>query len=279
MNWNVSDLACDHHLPGAEQVKTYITTGLLSLVGLLNLPTSPEPLPTPAPTLVATASQEDVSAFVQPPEVCDCNCDPERLAKLESLIFDEYANEMKRLAEQQKSDHTALEKRVAALEARPVQVQAVPRPAPVLMPAPAPIVKAQPQSIVQAPVVKQSLTTESYTPRWKNFDGKDRMQHAIEDHGIDISKYTQAQVLAMMDSDHDRYGGNAHSAIRATRTREVVRYPVVQQPIIQPTIVQQPAFQRTYQPVMSNCPGGVCPTQPTYQRTTNTVRRGLFFRR
>ena len=239
-------------------MKTYITSALLGLVGLLNLPTAPEPLPQPQ------QAAEDVSAFVQPPQVCDCDCDPERMEKLESLIFDEYADEMKRLAEQQKSDNAALEKRVAALEAK--RVQQVPTPAPVLIPA-APV-KSQPQSIVQARVVQQAVV-QSYSPRWNNFDGKDRMQHAAEDHGIDTSKYTQAQVLAMMDADHDRYGGNAHSAIRATRTREVVRYPIVQQPIL----------QRSYQPTMSNCPGGVCPTQPTYQRTTNTVRRGLFFRR
>jgi hypothetical protein len=233
-------------------VKTYITSALLGLVGLLNLPNAPEPLPQPQ------QAAEDVSAFVQPPVCdCDCDCDPERMEKLEALIAEVQADH--------DSDVEALAKRVVALEAKPVQQ--VPTPAPVLMPAPA--VKPQPKSIVQAPVVQRQSVVQSYAPRWNNFDGKDRMQHAAEDHGIDTSRYTQAQVLAMMDADHDRYGGSNHSAIRATRTREVTRYPIVQQPIL----------QRTYQSTMSNCPGGVCPTQPTYQRTTNTVRRGLFFRR
>jgi hypothetical protein len=246
-------------------VKTYITSALLGLVGLLNLPTAPEPLPQPQ------QAAEVVSAFVQPPVCdCDCDCDPERMEKLESLIA-EYAKDLGLAARD--VDVQTMKERVLELESRVAVLEltrgtkATPTPAPVLMPA-APV-KSQPQSIVQAPVVQQAVVQSSYTPRWNNFDGKDRMQHAAEDHGIDTSRYTQAQVLAMMDADHDRYGGNAHSAIRATRTREVTRYPIVQQPIL----------QRSYQSTMSNCPGGVCPTQPTYQRTTNTVRRGLFFRR
>lgn len=104
----------------------------------------------------------------------------------------------------------------------------------------------------------------NYQPRWQNFDGKDRMAHAAQDHGIDTSKYSQAQVLQMMDSDHDRYGAG-HGAIKASRSVASVTYSQ--------TTYRAPLRSYSTQ-TYSNCPGGVCPTQP---RAT-VVRQGIFRR-
>jgi thiol-disulfide isomerase/thioredoxin len=46
-----------------------------------------------------------------------------------------------------------------------------------------------------------------YRPRWQNNDGKSRMRHAVEDHGIDIRGKSESQVLREMDAYHDRFGG------------------------------------------------------------------------
>lgn len=56
------------------------------------------------------------------------------------------------------------------------------------------------------PVSYQSTAPEQYTPRWHNYDGKSRMQHAVEDHDMNISGKSQAQVLREMDAYHDKYG-------------------------------------------------------------------------
>lgn len=102
-----------------------------------------------------------------------------------------------------------------------------------------------PVVVTKSSVVTSSPTSSSvYQPRWQNFDGKDRLQHAVEDHGIDVSKYSTSDVFKMMDADHDKYGGSAHGAIKASRSTVVTRA----------------------RSTASSCPGGVCPTPSSYSR-------------
>lgn len=99
-----------------------------------------------------------------------------------------------------------------------------------------------PVVVKSRPVVSSSpAVSSSYKARWQNYDGKDRLQHAREDHGIDTSKYSTSNVLKLMDADHDKYGGGAHDAIKASRTSTVTRT----------------------RSTASSCPGGVCPTVPS----------------
>lgn len=84
--------------------------------------------------------------------------------------------------------------------------------------------------VMQNAVSSVRTVPDQYRARWANFDGKSRMQHAIEDHGIDVRGKSEAQVLREMDAYHDRYGGG-HS----------VRHS---------NVVQS-----------GGCPGGSCPPQ------------------
>lgn len=213
-----------------------VFAALMSAVLWFNKPEDETP---PAPANVAACCADDC-------DCCDCDIDAviERVANVEATL-QQHAKEIAEIEKCHADDLAELKAMVAAAPEPlppPVPLKVVPQPA---KPAP---VKAAPVVVKPAPVVS------SYTPRWQNYDGKDRLTHAAQDHGIDVSRYTPDQVLRMMDADHDRYGAG-HSAIKASRN--VVTY-------------SQP--QRVYQPVqrvMSNCPGGVCPTQP---------RQGLFRR-
>lgn len=61
--------------------------------------------------------------------------------------------------------------------------------------------------------------SEAYAGRWQNHNGKSRMQHAVEDHGIDIRGKSESQVLREMDAYHDRYGsGHPSKALLAVRS-------------------------------------------------------------
>jgi hypothetical protein len=93
-----------------------------------------------------------------------------------------------------------------------------------------------PTPIVSSTSISTTKTTSSYKPRWQNYDGKSRMQHAVEDHGIDIRGKSESQVLAEMDAYHDRYGAG---------------HPVKSSIPIRSTALN------------SSCPGGVCPTGPS----------------
>lgn len=84
-------------------------------------------------------------------------------------------------------------------------------------------------------------TVTSYTPRWANYDGLSRIQHAQTYHGLNPSTMSTSQLYRQMDADHDRYGAG-HSQILQSRQSQ----PVV--------------FSNS-----GNCPGGVCPT-PTRRR-------------
>lgn len=93
----------------------------------------------------------------------------------------------------------------------------------------------------------------NYQPRWQNYDGKPRMQHAVEEHGMDISGQSQAQVLAEMDAYHDKYGPG-----HPVRSSAPVRSNVAN----------------------SNCLGGVCLTGPSVQtRSSGGWYLGRAFRR
>lgn len=80
------------------------------------------------------------------------------------------------------------------------------------------------------------VPSDAYRARWQNYDGKSRMQHAVQDHGIDISGKSEAQVFREMDAYHDQYGGG-----HPVRTASTKRY-------------SQPSMS-------SGCPS--CPTQAT----------------
>jgi len=154
-------------------------------------------------------------------------------------------------------DIDAVIARIEAVEAKVASVQEAVRVITVAKPEPLP----PPAPVKVVPAV-------NYEPRWQNYDGKSRMQHAVDDHGIDVSKYSQAQVLQMMDADHDRYGAG-HSAIQASRS--VVTYS--QAPVTYSQATYKAPLQSYSTQTYSNCPGGVCPTQP---QARQTVRRGLF---
>lgn len=203
-----------------------LIAALMSAVLWFNKPQDEIP---PAPVSVAACCTEDCNC-------CDCDIDAviERVANIEATL-QQHASEIADIEKCHADNMAELKALVAA------------KPEPLPPPVPVPV------KVVPTPVVKPAVVS-SYTPRWQNYDGKDRMTHAAQDHGIDVSRYTPDQVLRMMDADHDRYG-SGHAAIKASRN--IVTY-------------SQP--QRVYQPVqrlMSNCPGGACPTQP---------RQGLFRR-
>jgi hypothetical protein len=92
--------------------------------------------------------------------------------------------------------------------------------------------KSSAATAVSSVIASTTTTTSAYQPRWQNYDGKSRMQHAVEDHGMDIRGKSQAQVLAEMDAYHDKYGPG------------------------------HPVKSRV---MTSNCPGGICPTGPSVQ--------------
>jgi hypothetical protein len=89
-----------------------------------------------------------------------------------------------------------------------------------------------PVRTVVSGVARNVANVANYQPRWQNYDGKSRMQHAVEDHGMDISGKSQAQILAEMDAYHDQYGPG------------------------------HPVKSRV---MNSSCPGGVCPTGRSVQ--------------
>jgi hypothetical protein len=85
-----------------------------------------------------------------------------------------------------------------------------------------------------------SAKVSSYKPRWQNFDGKSRIQHAIEDHGMDVRGKSQDQILRELDAYHDQYGGG-HPVQMSSLPTNYPSSPVV---------------------YSLSCPGGVCPTSP-----------------
>ena len=148
--------------------------------------------------------------------------------------IERHSVEIAKVEECHKADIAALTKRIEALESKSLTVA----PAlPAIQPAKR-IVQSAPVQAAKQAVAK--VADAVYQPRWNNFDGKDRMRHAIEDHGIDTSKYSQSQVLQMMDADHDRFGGNGHAAIRASRN--IVSAPPVR--VVQPrTVYSYPSLR------------------------------------
>lgn len=99
---------------------------------------------------------------------------------------------------------------------------------------------------INSPQVSRVASTpvSNYQPRWANYDGLSRVQHAQVYHGLNPSSVSTPELYRQMDADHDRYGAG-HSQILQSRRS---------------------------QPVMSSgssCPGGVCP-QP------RRISRGLF---
>lgn len=83
----------------------------------------------------------------------------------------------------------------------------------------------------------------AYQPRWQNYDGLSKSQHAAVMHGIDTAGMSEAAIAMALDDDHDTFGPSHSPAMRG-----------------RVTTVQS----------SSNCPGGVCPTN----RTTTTYSRG-----
>lgn len=220
-------------------MKTWATivAAAMSAVLYLNRPTDE---PTPEPAVAATCCGDDC-------ECCDCDID--------SLIA-----RMEVVEAKLKSIEQVVEDVLIATAEVKSNIKQEPLPAPVPVKVVAPTVQ---KSQTVQPSVQPSV---NYQPRWQNYDGKSRMQHAADDHGIDTSKYSQAQVLQMMDSDHDRYGAG-HSAIKASRSvASPVTYTYSQATYATPL---RSYSTQTY----SNCPGGVCPTQPRA-----TVRQGIFRR-
>jgi hypothetical protein len=178
-----------------------------------------------------TAKEETPSPAKPQAELCECNCDCD--AKL--------------------ADH---EKRIAALEAvknvlSRTAVSGGSTGGPVVSygstggsaVSQGPVVRTPVRSVVQAAanVATAPVRAANYQPRWQNYDGKSRMQHAVEDHGMDISGKSQAQVLAEMDAYHDRFGPG---------------HPVKVSSSV-------PMQRQTYS--SGGCPGGVCPTNPSVQ--------------
>lgn len=124
-----------------------------------------------------------------------------------------------------------LERRVAELEAEREKLQA-----------------AQVKVAAIAPVVSSGSTgstgsVTAYTPRWQNYDGLSKEQHAQQMHGINTTGMSAAEIAMALDHDHDINGpGHPHRS-RAT----VVTRPTSSDP----------------------CPGGICPTTRTTVRQTS----------
>ena len=140
-----------------------------------------------------------------------------------------------------------LEKRIEALEAAKKQLAA------------APVVAAYPSVSTSSgygssgsvsygstgSTAATTVTNSTYQPRWQNYDGLTKAQHAQQMHGINTAGMTAAQIAMALDADHDTYGPNHTNTMRSRST----------------VVSSAPA---------SNCPGGVCPTS----RTTVTQSRG-----
>lgn len=90
-----------------------------------------------------------------------------------------------------------------------------------------------------------STPASSYQPRWANYDGLSRVQHAQAHHGLNPSSMSESELYRQMDTDHDRYGAGHSQILRARQS----------QPMMRPG---------------SSCPDGVCP-QP------RRISRGLFW--
>lgn len=88
-------------------------------------------------------------------------------------------------------------------------------------------------AVVKPPTTAKVKVQASYTPRWRNYDGRSLRDHAIEVHGFD-SSWSDADLAAAHDAWHDTNGGDPPTALRS---KSVV-------------------MSRS----TSNCPGGVCPT-------------------
>lgn len=101
-------------------------------------------------------------------------------------------------------------------------------------------------STSSTPVV---ATVNTYTPRWTNYDGLSKRQHAEVYHGVSTAGMTAAQIAMTLDHDHDTFGGGHPPAMR-TRSTTVSS--------------------------LQNCPGGVCPVPSTTRTTTVQSRGGLF---
>ena len=238
------------------------TLGALATVAIAFLPKPSMQEKAPSPPIPAPIYDDAGSNILDPTNFHGrCNCDPQRIADLESLVAEvetSLRNQSSEIASLEKchtDDVASLIKRIEALESRSLRVAP-----PVAAPAPTP--QAKPLPTPQTQIV-EAAPVESYKPRWNNFDGKSRMQHAIEDHGLNVAGMSEAQVLRQLDADHDRFGGNGHAAIRASRSvasAPVVSYPVAPAPmrIVQPRTVTTYSYPQT-----SNCPGGVCPTGPS----------------
>lgn len=76
---------------------------------------------------------------------------------------------------------------------------------------------------------KAYSVASSYSPRWQNYDGLSRMEHARQYHGINTTGMTVDQVNRLMDQDHDRYGGG-HVTIRQNRLRQPSQTIIQPQP-------------------------------------------------
>lgn len=196
---------------------------ILSSVALIHIPGQPDSLPLPAAMASPPELYAELPAPVPDPVAnmvydCDCDCDAleARVAALESVVAE--------VAKKKTAEVPQATKTAAAATCPSGQCPVSNR----------------------AAAVVYSPPSESYTPRWQNYDGLSFRQHAEQMHGINTAGLSDAEVGRMRDHDHDTYGGGHPAAMR----------------------------QRTvqYSTGSSNCPGGVCPT-----RTTTVQSRGGVF--
>ncbi len=102
--------------------------------------------------------------------------------------------------------------------------------------APKPKVDYAPKATVSSGSTGSSPVV-NYVPRWTNYDGLTRREHAATYHGLDTATMSDTEIAMQLDADHDRHGGGHPAAMRSTTTTT-----------------------RTRTRSTTNCPGGVCPT-------------------
>ncbi|MCC7334425.1 MAG: hypothetical protein IT422_04995 [Pirellulaceae bacterium] len=119
--------------------------------------------------------------------------------------------------------------------------------------------------------VSVTTTSQSYSPRWTNNDGKSLRDHMIQDHGFDPSLSTP-QMAMQHDAYHDQYGPASPVGTQYRNVAAQLSAPS--------SGMTGRTVTRTRSNVTSSCPGGNCPVNGNsfgssgMSRSVNVQSRG-----